>query len=180
LSAREINDRWEDRMFGRRLGSTLLVVGALMLSACASAAPSAITDAPATTSPSAPPSATPEPTATASPTETAAPAPPAPAEGAYIEYADGIIEQTAGPKVLFFHAPWCPQCRKLDDQLVAEGAPDGLTVFKVDYDSRGDLRQRYGVTLQTTVVFVDDAGQALSSTVLYDDPSIASLLAAAP
>jgi thiol-disulfide isomerase/thioredoxin len=181
LSAREINDRWEDRMFGRRLGTGLLVVGALVLSACTATTPSATTaDAPATSSPSAPPSATPEPTVTAPAPETAAPAPPAPAEGAYIEYADGIIEQTAGAKVLFFHAPWCPQCRKLDDQLVAEGAPDGLTVFKVDYDSRGDLRQRYGVTLQTTVVFVDDAGQALSSTVLYDDPSIASLLAAAP
>ena len=82
--------------------------------------------------------------------------------------------------MLFFHASWCPQCRQLDEQLVAEGAPDGLTVFKVDYDSRTDLRQRYGVTLQTTVVFVDDRGEAISSSVLYDDPSIASLLAAMP
>jgi len=90
------------------------------------------------------------------------------------------VEETAGAKVLFFHAPWCPQCRKLDEQLRAEGAPAGLTVFKVDYDSRSDLRQRYGVTLQTTVVFVDDSGTPISSTVLYEDPSIASLIAAAP
>ncbi|WP_396643201.1 thioredoxin family protein [Microbacterium sp.] len=90
------------------------------------------------------------------------------------------MEQTEGEKVLFFHASWCPRCRKLDDQLRAEGAPDGLTVFKVDYDSRTDLRQKYGVTLQTTVVFVDDEGELLSSTVLYDDPSIESLVAAAP
>ena len=69
---------------------------------------------------------------------------------------------------------------KLDEQLRAEGAPAGLTVFKVDYDSRSDLRQRYGVTLQTTVVFVDDSGTPISSTVLYEDPSIASLIAAAP
>jgi len=34
--------------------------------------------------------------------------------------------------------------------------------------------------LQTTVVFVDDEGELLSSTVLYDDPSIESLVAAAP
>jgi len=100
--------------------------------------------------------------------------------GAYLDYTDGAIEATAGPKVLFFHASWCPQCRQLDEQLVAEGAPDGLTIFKVDYDSRTDLRQRYGVTLQTTVVFVDDRGEPIASSVLYDDPSIASLLAAMP
>ena len=82
--------------------------------------------------------------------------------------------------MLFFHASWCPQCRKLDEELRAAGAPDGLTVFKVDYDSRTDLRQKYGVTLQTTVVFVDDRGESISSTVLYDDPSIASLVAAMP
>lgn len=100
--------------------------------------------------------------------------------GAYVEYTDGAIEATAGPKVLFFHASWCPQCRQLDEQLIAEGAPDGLTVFKVDFDSRTDLRQQYGVTLQTTVVFVDDSGALISSSVLYDDPSIESLLAAQP
>ena len=82
--------------------------------------------------------------------------------------------------MLFFHASWCLQCRSLDEQLRAEGAPDGLTVFKVDYDSRTDLRQKYGVTLQTTVVFVDDSGQLVSSSVLYEDPSIASLVAAMP
>ncbi len=100
--------------------------------------------------------------------------------GAYVEFTDGAIEATAGPKVLFFHASWCPQCRQLDEQLIAEGAPDGLTVFKVDFDSRTDLRQQYGVTLQTTVVFVDDSGALISSSVLYDDPSIESLLAAQP
>lgn len=102
------------------------------------------------------------------------------AAGAYVDYTDGAIEATSGDKALFFHASWCPQCRALDEDLRASGAPDGLTVFKVDYDSRTDLRQKYGVTLQTTVVFVDDAGEAISSTVLYDDPSVASLVAAAP
>ena len=169
-------------MFGRRLGAALLAIGAVTLSACATESPgeTATTEAPASASPLAPATPTPDPGRTSPAEETPSAAPAAPMNGAYVEYADGIIEQTAGAKVLFFHAPWCPQCRKLDDQLVAEGPPDDLTVFKVDYDSRSDLRQKYGVTLQTTVVFVDDAGQPISSTVLYDDPSIASLVAAAP
>lgn len=117
---------------------------------------------------------------TSTPGATPAPTPVTPAGGAYLDYTDGAIETTAGQKVLFFHATWCPKCRQLDEELRSEGAPDGLTVFKVDYDSRTDLRQKYGVTLQTTVVFVDDRGELISSTVLYGDPSIASLLAAMP
>ena len=171
-------------MLGRRLGSTLLLLGALALAACAtpSSDSPAFQDSPATSAPSMSSSESPEavetPSGQETPSDDAAPA--APTEGAYVDYADGVIEQTAGAKVLFFHAPWCPQCRKLDEELLSAGAPEGLTIFKVDYDSRSDLRQRYGVTLQTTVVFVDDTGAPISSTVLYDDPSIASLLAAAP
>ena len=104
----------------------------------------------------------------------------APIAGVYMDYRDGVIEATPGTKVLFFHATWCPQCRALDEQLRNEGSPDGVTVFKVDYDDRVDLRQKYGVTLQTTVVYVGDDGEKLSSAVLYDDPSIESLLDAAP
>lgn len=148
--------------------TALLLLSALTLVGCAAS-----------------PQAAPEPTRTVAgspssePTDDPSAAPESTA-GAYVEYTDGAIEATDGPKVLFFHASWCPQCRQLDGQLVAEGAPEGLTIFKVDYDSRTDLRQQYGVTLQTTVVFVDDSGNAISSSVLYDDPSIASLLAAQP
>lgn len=110
------------------------------------------------------------------------PTPPdsVPAAGAYVDFSDGAIEATEGPKALFFHAGWCPQCRSLDEDLRTRGAPDGLTVFKVDYDTRTDLRQKYGVTLQTTVVFVDDAGELIASSVLYDDPSVTALTAAMP
>ncbi|MGS0562789.1 thioredoxin family protein [Microbacterium aurugineum] len=136
---------------------------------------------PSATTPGPTVSVEPEPAVSAPPTDGAFDEEPDPAQdGAYLDYVDGVIEATAGAKVLFFHASWCPQCRALDEELNREGAPDGLTVFKVDYDDRGDLRQKYGVTLQTTVVYVGDDGEALASAVLYDDPSIDSLLAAAP
>ncbi|MEV8273092.1 thioredoxin family protein [Microbacterium sp. NPDC077184] len=164
--------------------AVLLLTAGLVLSGCAAgtdaASPSgtpAMSDEAMSTEPSEPM------------TESEAPAEPMTEEpmaedamtaGAYVDYTDGAIEATPGDKALFFHASWCPQCRALDEDLRASGAPDGLTVFKVDYDSRTDLRQKYGVTLQTTIVFVDDAGEPISSTVLYDDPSVASLVAAAP
>lgn len=165
-------------MLTRFSGSAVLVLGILALAACAGPSTDAMADPP-TSSPmsSAAPMQEPEP---AGSDATPGAMEEVEMDGAYLDYTDGIIEQTAGPKALFFHASWCPNCRQLDEELLAEGAPDGLTVFKVDYDSRTDLRQKYGVTLQTTVVFVDDAGEAISSSVLYDDPSIAALTAAIP
>jgi thiol-disulfide isomerase/thioredoxin len=171
----------------RPIAAAALLVAALALTGCASTGTADSSDAPAPGSSA----STPEPEQTAGADDAAsddaadaatedATAEAGPADGAYVDYSDGAIEATPGPKVLFFHASWCPNCRELDDELRAEGAPDGLTVFKVDYDSRTDLRQKYGVTIQTTVVFVDDDGEMISSSVLYEEPSIDALVAAMP
>ncbi|GAA1057813.1 hypothetical protein GCM10017608_02150 [Agromyces luteolus] len=165
----------------RPIAAAMLLVAALALTGCAaqSTDASGASAEPTTTTEPSTPEATPDATDEAEASADAA-ADDAPAEGAYLDYTDGAIEATAGPKALFFHASWCPKCRALDEDLNAQGAPDGLTVFKVDYDSRTDLRQQYGVTIQTTIVFVDDAGEKISSVVLYEDPSVESLVAAMP
>jgi thiol-disulfide isomerase/thioredoxin len=98
-----------------------------------------------------------------------------PASGSYVDYRDGIIAETKGTKILFFHAPWCPQCRALESDIKQAGVPQGVTIIKVDYDSSQKLRQQYGVTLQTTVVRVDDAGSLVKKFVAYDDPSLAAI-----
>src|SRR3989338_6713421 len=96
--------------------------------------------------------------------------------GKYIDYKDGVIASTKGTKLLFFHAAWCPQCVALDADIEKQGLPKGVVVIKVDYDSQQSLRQKYGVTLQTTVVRVDDEGELVAKFVAYDDPTIASVL----
>lgn len=100
---------------------------------------------------------------------------PTQAPGAYIDYSSNIIANTAGTKVLFFHAPWCPQCRTLEADINKQGLPSGVTVIKVDYDTNQALRQKYGVTLQTTLVRVDDQGNLVKKLVAYDNPSIESI-----
>jgi thiol-disulfide isomerase/thioredoxin len=100
--------------------------------------------------------------------------------GTYVDYRDGIIADTAGTKVLFFHAPWCPQCRAVEESILAGPIPDDLTIIKVDYDTATALRQQYGVTIQTTVVYVGDDGARLASEVLYSDTTLDALVAAAP
>lgn len=102
------------------------------------------------------------------------------APGDYVDYEPGIIEATPGTKALFFHASWCPKCRALEEDILASEIPDNFTIIKVDFDTATELRQRYAVTLQTTIVYVDDDGAALAKGVLYDDTTLDALLAAAP
>lgn len=116
-------------------------------------------------------------------TEEAAPAadtakqPASSTPGAYKDYSANVIASTNGTKILFFHAPWCPQCRQLEGSIKAGTIPDNVTIFKVDYDSSQALRQKYGVTIQTTLVKVDDSGNLVKRYVAYDEPTLDNLKA---
>lgn len=98
--------------------------------------------------------------------------------GEYVEYSPELVSSTPGDKLLFFHADWCSQCVALEEDIEASGVPEGVTIFKVDYDSNQDLRQEYGVTIQTTMVKVDDNGEKIDSYVAYEDPTIDNVTAA--
>lgn len=102
--------------------------------------------------------------------------PTAATPGAYVDYSSDVIANTPGTKILFFHAPWCPQCRDLDADIKKNGVPPGVTIIKIDYDTNQALRQKYGVTLQTTLVEVDDNGNLVEKFVAYDDPSLKAVV----
>lgn len=95
--------------------------------------------------------------------------------GTYTAYSEQLVASTSGTKLLFFHAPWCPQCRQIEDSIEQEGLPDGVTVFKIDYDSNQSLRQKYGVTIQTTFVKINDAGDKITSYTAYQEPHFSSV-----
>lgn len=96
-------------------------------------------------------------------------------EGTFVDYSDSVVANTKGTKILFFHAPWCPQCRALERSIKEGQIPAGVTIIKVDYDSNQQLRQQYGVAIQTTLVKVDDQGNLIKKFVAYDNPSLDSL-----
>ena len=80
-----------------------------------------------------------------------------PSTGRYAVYIDGKNMEHAYKKtILFFHAPWCGDCQAFDKVLREGPIPAGVQILKVDYDSRQDLRQKYGVTKQSTFVELDD------------------------
>ena len=95
--------------------------------------------------------------------------------GVYVDYSSDAIANASGTKLLFFHASWCPQCRSIEDSIKKDGIPSGVTVIKVDYDSHQELRQKYGVTIQTTFVKIDDSGNKITSFVAYKEPTFASV-----
>ncbi len=101
---------------------------------------------------------------------------PSATAGTYTEYSASKLAATPGTKILFFHASWCPQCRQLEESIVTGTVPPGVTIFKVDYDTNQQLRQKYGVTIQTTLVKVDDQGNFVEKYVAYDEPSLDSLI----
>jgi len=102
---------------------------------------------------------------------------PAVTAGKYVDYSEEFLaDETLGTKLLFFHAPWCPQCRELDASIEDGDIPNGVTIIKVDYDSNQKLRSRYGVTIQTTVVRISASGDLVEKYVAYDEPSLASLV----
>lgn len=98
-------------------------------------------------------------------------------EGKYVDYSEGsIAEYPENTKILFFHASWCPQCRELDESIVSGQIPENVVIMKVDYDDNQSLRSKYGVTIQTTLVRIDDNGELIEKFVAYDDPNLTAVL----
>lgn len=109
--------------------------------------------------------------------QSTAPAPASKKPGTYQIYSeDAYLASSDSRRILFFHAPWCPQCRQLDKEIAANKLPDGVALFKVDYDTSQKQRLTYGVTLQTTFVEVDRDGKKIKSIVAYNEPTYANLV----
>ncbi len=81
--------------------------------------------------------------------------------GTYEAYsADKVARAETGDVVIFFHASWCPSCRSLSSNIEESAAsiPSTLTILKANYDSEKELKKKYGVTSQHTLVQVDTNG----------------------
>lgn len=84
-------------------------------------------------------------------------------KGSYETYApEKLALAREGKVVLYFHADWCPICRPLDAAMKSADIPSGIHILKVNYDTAGDLKQKYGVTYQHTFVQVDASGMQIA------------------
>jgi len=84
--------------------------------------------------------------------------------GSYEAYSpEKIARAETGDVVLFFHASWCPSCRGLNSDIEKNisSIPEGLSILKVDYDKETELKKKYGITYQHTLVQVDKDGNLI-------------------
>ncbi len=78
-----------------------------------------------------------------------------------------LVAAKTGKVVLFFRASWCPSCKALNADIQAHLSeiPAGVTILDVDYDSSTDLKKKYAVATQHTLVQVDANGNELKKWV---------------
>ena len=79
----------------------------------------------------------------------------------YVEFSDAAVKQalTEGKQVvLFFRTNWCSTCNEIESNINSEAItfPDNVVILKIDYDTATDLKVRYKVTDEGTLVYVDE------------------------
>lgn len=88
---------------------------------------------------------------------------------AYVPYTPQRLAdafKSGKPFALFFHAAWCPTCRKLDQDIRKNQAQLGdAVILKTDYDTETALKRQYGIRVQHTVVFFDAAGKPVQTKI---------------
>lgn len=98
--------------------------------------------------------------------------------GSYESYSPEKIAMASSSHnvVLFFRASWCPTCISLNKDINANlgNIPENLTLLDVNYDNSKDLKKKYGVTYQHTLVQVDTNGNLIKKW--SGSPTLASLV----
>jgi thiol-disulfide isomerase/thioredoxin len=105
-------------------------------------------------------------------------------ESGFIPYDESKLRNAEnGRVILFFHAPWCPSCRGLENDIISNqnSIPKDLLIMRVDYDSSTELKNKYKVVQQHTLVQVDKDGNAIRTNKgLYQLDTLESVISAFP
>lgn len=86
----------------------------------------------------------------------------------YVAYsAENLVKATEnnGKAVLFFAAlKWCPTCQAADRDFRAnfDKLPKDISILMIDYDTATELKNKYSITYQDTLVQVDAQGKEIT------------------
>ena len=86
----------------------------------------------------------------------------------YMLYSPELIEMAKEHGltiVLNFRASRCPRCKAASEDIIVNQQliPREVIVIEADYDTTKDLQELYGVTQQTTFVFLDSSGNKIKN-----------------
>lgn len=84
----------------------------------------------------------------------------------YVEYSPANLAkaQEKGRAVIYFWAVWCPTCQALDKELKgrSQELPGDVTILKTNYDTEKELKKKYQIIQQHTLVQVDKNGNEVT------------------
>ena len=66
---------------------------------------------------------------------------------------------------------WCPYCQAFKQDLLSGDIPGDVQILEANYDTATALKKKYGVTIQSTFVEVDNQGNLLSKWSGYGQAS---------
>lgn len=85
----------------------------------------------------------------------------------YVDYSgqNQLNAQKIGRPVLFFAAIlWCQTCSELDKEIKErfQELPSDVTILKVDYDNDREMKRKWGITTQHTLIQLDSNGSEIN------------------
>ncbi|MFC1616098.1 thioredoxin domain-containing protein [Patescibacteria group bacterium] len=84
----------------------------------------------------------------------------------FVDYTDEMYMKLIAnkPLVIFFYAPWCGTCLRLETDINNEIGtfPKGTKILKADFDKVKHLREDYSIILQSTFVVIDKDGNVIT------------------
>ncbi|PIR55477.1 hypothetical protein COU74_00885 [Candidatus Peregrinibacteria bacterium CG10_big_fil_rev_8_21_14_0_10_36_19] len=85
----------------------------------------------------------------------------------YLDYSAENLAASSGKTLIFFHASWCPSCKELNKEINEKLSelPSNLTILKADYDTEKELKKKYNIVTQHTLVEIDQNGNELQKWV---------------
>ena len=97
--------------------------------------------------------------------------------GQYTGYVDGVVGNGM-ESVLFFHATWCPACKKNNGLLTSWYSSEEFSrsVYKIDFDTATDLRREFGVNGQDTFILIDGNGNEIQRVSFPSESALRALL----
>ena len=82
--------------------------------------------------------------------------------GQYVDFSEQALADASGSsRVVFFHAQWCSTCKFFENDIKSAGVPADITILEADYDTETALKDKYGVSVQSTFVLLNDAGEVV-------------------
>lgn len=99
---------------------------------------------------------------------------------AYLSYSQELYDELLGkkPMALFFHADWCPTCLWMEENINNEIStfPQGTKIIEVNFDNELDLKSKYGIAVQSTVVVLDRNGNKVKTLAVPENRELISAI----